>query len=55
MSGASVFSSIGVVGAGAYGAALALAAARAGRKVTLWARDTQTVEAIQRRAHPPTG
>ena len=40
------FGTIGVVGAGAYGAALALAAARAGRRVLLWARDTQTVSVI---------
>ena len=30
---------IGVVGAGSWGTALALVAARAGRDVTLWARD----------------
>lgn len=53
MSGATVFSSIGVVGAGAYGAALALAASRAGRRVTLWARDTQTVEAIRSKRQAP--
>ncbi len=33
------FSTIGVVGAGAWGSALALIAARAGRNVRLWARD----------------
>lgn len=33
------FSTIGVMGAGAWGTALANAAARAGRKVTLWTRD----------------
>ncbi len=43
---ASVFSSIGVVGAGAWGTALALAASRAGREVVLWARDGATVDAI---------
>lgn len=41
------FSSIGVVGAGAWGTALALAAARAGRVVTLWARDPASVAAIK--------
>lgn len=46
MSGPSHFSTIGVVGAGAWGAALALAAARAGRSVILWARDEATVAAI---------
>ncbi|MGE3870656.1 MAG: 2-dehydropantoate 2-reductase N-terminal domain-containing protein, partial [Pseudorhodoplanes sp.] len=33
------FDHIAVVGAGAWGSALACAAARAGRQVTLWARD----------------
>ena len=37
---------IGVLGGGAWGTALALAAARAGRKVRLWARDHATVAAI---------
>lgn len=46
MSSAAGFGTIGIVGAGAYGAALALAAARAGRKVVLWARDEATVSAI---------
>jgi glycerol-3-phosphate dehydrogenase (NAD(P)+) len=37
---------IGVVGAGAWGTALALVAAEAGRRVTLWAREPDVVEAI---------
>ena len=37
---------IGVIGAGAWGTALALAAAQAGRSVTLWARETAVVEQI---------
>jgi glycerol-3-phosphate dehydrogenase (NAD(P)+) len=37
---------IAVIGAGAYGSALADSAARAGRDVTLWARDAATVAAI---------
>ena len=37
---------IGVLGGGAWGTALALTAARAGRKVRLWARDHATVTAI---------
>jgi glycerol-3-phosphate dehydrogenase (NAD(P)+) len=45
MSSAAEFQTIGIAGAGAYGAALALAAARAGRKVLLWARDEATVAA----------
>jgi glycerol-3-phosphate dehydrogenase (NAD(P)+) len=37
---------IGVLGGGAWGTALALVAARAGRSVRLWARDPATVAAI---------
>lgn len=37
---------IGVLGGGAWGTALALVAARAGRQVRLWARDHDTVAAI---------
>ena len=37
---------IAVIGAGAWGTALAAVAARAGRDVTLWARDPATVAAI---------
>ncbi|MDE2133483.1 MAG: NAD(P)-dependent glycerol-3-phosphate dehydrogenase [Alphaproteobacteria bacterium] len=37
---------IGVIGAGAWGTALALLAARAGRAVTLWARESEVVESI---------
>jgi glycerol-3-phosphate dehydrogenase (NAD(P)+) len=39
---------IGVIGGGAWGTALAQAAARAGRKVTLWAREPATAAAINR-------
>ncbi|PZO80082.1 MAG: glycerol-3-phosphate dehydrogenase [Mesorhizobium amorphae] len=39
--------SIGVVGAGAWGTALALAAARAGNSVRLWARDADQVAAMR--------
>ena len=46
MSPRNAYRSIGVVGAGAYGTALALAAARAGRDVRLWARDAATIEVI---------
>jgi len=53
MSDAREFSTIGVVGAGAYGAALALAAARAGRKVLLWARDEATIAAIRQTRQAP--
>ncbi|MCU4178414.1 NAD(P)H-dependent glycerol-3-phosphate dehydrogenase [Bosea sp. BH3] len=44
---------IGVVGAGAYGTALALAASRAGRNVRLWARDGEAVAAIKRTRQTP--
>ena len=37
---------IGVIGAGAWGTALALAAAKAGRKVSLWAREHEVVDSI---------
>ena len=39
---------IGVIGAGAWGTALALIAARAGRAVTLWAREPEVVESVAR-------
>lgn len=48
---------VGVLGGGAWGTALALTAARAGRKVRLWARDHETVAAIdahrENRRHLP--
>ncbi|WP_299478906.1 NAD(P)H-dependent glycerol-3-phosphate dehydrogenase [uncultured Roseibium sp.] len=40
---------VGVVGGGAWGTALALTAARAGRNVRLWARDADTVSNIRAR------
>jgi glycerol-3-phosphate dehydrogenase (NAD(P)+) len=40
---------IGVIGAGAWGTALGAAAAQAGRKVTLWAREPEVVESINAR------
>ncbi len=40
------YAHIGVVGAGAWGTALALVAAEAGRRVTLWAREPEVVAAI---------
>lgn len=40
--------SIGVVGGGAWGTALATAAARAGRDVVIWANDPKTVDDINR-------
>jgi glycerol-3-phosphate dehydrogenase (NAD(P)+) len=44
---------VGVVGGGAWGTALALVAARAGRRVTLFARDRETVAAINDRRENP--
>ena len=43
-----MFETISVLGGGAWGTALALAAARAGRKVVLWTRDTDHAESMQR-------
>ena len=48
------FQRIGVVGAGSWGTALAILAARAGRRVTLWGRDASVVEAINTRRVNPT-
>ena len=53
MTTAGDFRTIGVVGAGAYGAALALAATRAGRRILLWARDEATIAAIERTRQAP--
>jgi glycerol-3-phosphate dehydrogenase (NAD(P)+) len=39
---------IGVIGAGAWGTALAMVAAQAGRSVTLWAREPDVVESLAR-------
>jgi glycerol-3-phosphate dehydrogenase (NAD(P)+) len=44
---------IAVIGGGAWGTALALAAARAGRDVILWARDPETVRAVNQRGENP--
>ena len=39
---------VGVIGAGAWGTALAFVAAQAGRPVTLWARESEVVDSIRR-------
>ena len=39
------FHSVAVIGAGAWGTALAAVAARAGRNVTLWARNAEHADA----------
>src|ERR1700747_2873728 len=41
------FNHIAVLGAGAWGTALALACARAGRSVTLWEHDTANAERLK--------
>ncbi|MEJ1969355.1 MAG: NAD(P)H-dependent glycerol-3-phosphate dehydrogenase [Rhizomicrobium sp.] len=43
-----VYESIAVVGGGAWGTALALVAAGAGRKTLLWARESEVVDSINR-------
>ena len=43
------FESVGVIGAGAWGAALAEVCARAGRKVVLWAREPEVRQSIAER------
>ncbi|MBY0610661.1 MAG: NAD(P)-dependent glycerol-3-phosphate dehydrogenase [Beijerinckiaceae bacterium] len=43
----SLFDPVGIVGAGAYGSALAVAATRAGRSVILWGRDPDRMAAIE--------
>ena len=43
------FRRAGVIGGGAWGTALAQVCARAGREVTLWAREAEVVEAINTR------
>jgi glycerol-3-phosphate dehydrogenase (NAD(P)+) len=44
---------IGIVGGGAWGTALGLVALRAGRAALLWARESEVVEAIERRHENP--
>lgn len=53
MSGRTDFPTIGIVGAGSFGVALAVAAARAGRSVLLWGRDERTIAAIAERREAP--
>jgi glycerol-3-phosphate dehydrogenase (NAD(P)+) len=44
---------VGIMGAGAWGTALAVVARRAGRKTMLWAREPEVVEAVSRRHENP--
>jgi glycerol-3-phosphate dehydrogenase (NAD(P)+) len=48
-----IFDHIAVLGAGAWGTALANVAARAGRSVTLWARDAESATMIAKRRESP--
>lgn len=48
-SSAASYDTIGVIGAGAWGTALALTAARAGRTVRLWAREAEVIESVSRK------
>jgi glycerol-3-phosphate dehydrogenase (NAD(P)+) len=43
-----VYAHISVIGGGAWGTALALAAAQAGAKTTIWARESEVVDSINR-------
>ncbi len=47
------FQHFGVVGAGAWGTALAMMLRRSGRQVTLWARDSAVVQAVNERHENP--
>jgi glycerol-3-phosphate dehydrogenase (NAD(P)+) len=44
---ARAYDHVGVIGAGAWGTALALVAAQAGRRVTLWAREPDVVHSVR--------
>jgi len=45
-----VFNSFGIVGAGAWGTAIGVALARAGRRVVLWARESEVVACIKEKS-----
>jgi glycerol-3-phosphate dehydrogenase (NAD(P)+) len=44
---------IGIIGAGSWGTALAIVAARAGHEVTLWSRDPEVVASINEQGINP--
>jgi glycerol-3-phosphate dehydrogenase (NAD(P)+) len=48
-----MIASVGVLGGGAWGTALALTASRAGRKVTLWARNIAVANSVRQRHENP--
>jgi glycerol-3-phosphate dehydrogenase (NAD(P)+) len=47
------YDKVSVIGAGAWGTALALVAARAGRRVTLWSRESEVANAIRTTGENP--
>jgi glycerol-3-phosphate dehydrogenase (NAD(P)+) len=47
------FASVGVIGGGAWGTALAQTCARAGLRVRLWAREPEVVDAVNARGENP--
>ena len=47
------FGSVGVIGTGAWGTALAAVAARAGRKTMIWGRDADVVDALNKTGENP--
>jgi glycerol-3-phosphate dehydrogenase (NAD(P)+) len=51
--GPAAFERIAVIGGGAWGTAIALTAVRAGRRATLWARETSVVDAINSERRNP--
>jgi glycerol-3-phosphate dehydrogenase (NAD(P)+) len=53
MSDPKAYSSIAVLGAGAWGTALALTARAAGRRTTLWAREDEVLESVRRTGRNP--
>ena len=53
MSAASRAQTVGIVGAGTFGTALASVLARSGRRVIVWSRDTTIVDAIQKTRRSP--
>ncbi|MDE2238643.1 MAG: NAD(P)-dependent glycerol-3-phosphate dehydrogenase [Rhodospirillales bacterium] len=53
LKGSSVNKTIAVIGAGAWGTALAVLFAKAGRDVTLWARDSQKAETMRQTRENP--
>ena len=51
--GPTAYNNVTIIGGGAWGTALALTAQRAGRRVTMWARETSVVDAIEKTRRNP--